>query len=329
MTQRFRHSLALGLAFATVIALQSLLAFAVPISEDNVRDLDEIGSWPTQGVPVLALEVSQDGSRIYGTKGNLVTVWETSTGAVLNSWQADPSYAAGLDLSFDETLLATAGSDNSVNIWDAATGSHVRRLYPAGTHTVAFSPDGTQIASGGRAGILYVWDVTTGDLAHDIAVGSRMFGVGFSPDGTMIATVHGLPDFAVRLWDTATGELIWESFDHSSDAHALAFSPDGEKLATVDGDAHVYVFDVATGQRLLNLIGHQQPLFHVAFITDALLASADGGGLIRFWDVETGRGLNSLSLFREQVCALAISPDKELLVAASFDMRMALIAVPD
>ena len=324
-----RCRLALGLSIALVVALQSLLAFSVPISESNVRDLEEIDSWSTQGVPVLTLEVSQDGSQIYGTKGNLVTIWETATGAILDSWQADPSFAAALDVSPDEMLLATAGSDGSVNIWDVATGNRIRRLYPAGTHTVAFSPDGQEIASGGRPGFLRVWDVDTGDLVREIDAGSRMFGVTFSPDGSKLATAHGMPDFAVRLWDAGTGDLIWESFEHSGDAHAVGFSPNGEQLASVDGDGHVYVFDVASGQRLLNLIGHQAPLFEVLFITDALLASSDGSGLIRFWDVETGRWLDTAAIFQSEVSAINISPDHEFFVAASFDMRMSLLAIPE
>ena len=312
-----------------VVGLWSLAPIAAPITVDNVRSLEGTQRWSTQGIPVFAAEVSEDGSRIFGTRGHMVTVWDASDGTIRASWPADPGYAAGLALSPDESLLATAGSIGAVKIWEAATGRLIHTLSPGGTHTVDFSPDGTRVASGGSPGVLHVWDVDSGDVVHEIATGSGTFEVRFSPDGATIATVHGRPDFAVRLWNAETGEMVWESLVHSGDVHALAFSPDGSHLATVDGDGHVYLLDAVTGDRLHSFVGHQAPLFHVRFITANLLASADGSGRVRFWNVDERRWLSAVHLFREQVSALAADPNAEFLVLASFDMEMVIVAIPE
>ena len=329
MTRKTPSHIRFALALTLGLGLFSCATAATPMSVDNVRNLQEILSWETQGIPVLAVEASQDGSRIFGTRGHIVTIWDAATGGILDSWPADPGYAAGMGLSPDESLLATAGSDGSVKVWETKTGALVRTFSPAGTHTVAFSPDGARIASGGTSGVLRVWDVDTGAMLHEIDTGSRMFDVDFSPDGASIATVHGLPDFAVRLWNAAGGDLLWDSFEHDGDAHSASFSPNGDYLATVDGDGRVYVFDAVTGERLRSLVGHRAPLFCVRFITDRLLATGDGGGQVKLWDVEAGRWLADVSIFRSQISALGVSPDREVLVLASFDMRVVLLAVPE
>ena len=114
---------------------------------------------------------------------------------------------------------------------------------------MAFSPDGTRIASGSRDKTVRLWDAATGQpvgqplTGHTDAVSS----VAFSPDGTRIAS--GSADNTVRLWDAATGQPVGQPLTGHTDAvSSVAFSPDGTRIASGSADNTVRLWDAATGQ---------------------------------------------------------------------------------
>ncbi|KAG6913344.1 hypothetical protein DXG01_007553, partial [Tephrocybe rancida] len=153
--------------------------------------------------------------------------------------------------------------------WPASEPLVIQTL--SSTSTVSFSPDGTKIVSGSRDNTVRVWDTATGQQLGEALQGheSSVSSVAFSPDGTKI--VSGSRDNTVRVWDTATGQQLGEALQgHESYVSSVAFSPDGTKIVSGSWDNTVRVWDTATGQQLGEALqGHEDSVRSVAFSPDS------------------------------------------------------------
>jgi hypothetical protein len=179
----------------------------------------------------------------------------------------------------------------TIHLWDASNGHKLRSLRPpaGGASSLAFRPDGTQLAAGFGEGGVALWDLGTGRelrswQAHPVPV----IGAAFSPDGARLATCAGrLNTFSggaglreVKVWDSATGKEVLTLPGHVEWSFCVAFSHDGKQLASTGWDrglkrGEIKLWDAATGKLLRTLHGHTAGITTIAFSPDdARLASA-------------------------------------------------------
>ncbi|GAA4141918.1 WD40 repeat domain-containing protein [Actinomadura keratinilytica] len=187
---------------------------------------------------------------------------------------------------------------------------------------LAWSPDGSRIATASRDGTARIWDAATGDTVtvidgHDDMVEM----VAWSPDSTKVATASR--DRTVGIWDAATGQRRASLTEATDVVRCVAWSPDGRWVAAGSRDLVVRVYEAATARLIRELHGHADNILGLAWSPDgARLASGSHERAVRVWDVETGEQCAMLEGPEDFVEGVAWHPDGEHVAAASGDQTV-------
>jgi WD40 repeat protein/uncharacterized protein YjbI with pentapeptide repeats len=229
----------------------------------------------------------------------------------------------------DGARLASAGTDGTLRLWDAATGELLAALrgHTNWVRACAWSPDGARLVSASVDGTVRLWDATTAEpLAILRGHANWVRACAWSPDGARLASAGD--DRTLRLWDAATGEPLAALRGHEGWVSACAWSPDGARLASASLDGTLRLWDAATGEPLAALRRHEGEVYDCAWSPDgARLAGAGMDGTLLLWDAATGEPLAALRGHEtgvRGVWACAWSPDGARLASAGVDGTLRL-----
>jgi len=191
--------------------------------------------------------------------------------------------------------------------------------YKERVKSVAFSPDGKRIISGGLDQTVKVWDAETGNELMTLrGHKERVQSVAFSPDGKRI--VSGSDDKTIKIWDAATGTELMTLLGHSDKVWFVAFSPDGKQIVSGSPDGTAKLWDATSGAEVMTLRGHKNWVVSAAFSPDGKrIISGSNDATIKIWDAATGAELLTLRGHDSGVFSVAFSPDGERIISGSND----------
>ncbi len=175
---------------------------------------------------------------LVGLGNGVIQLHDLQTGKVLRSLDngAPPGV---LRVSRDGKLLAAAGGDGEVHLWDLATGklAHRLALELGGAMDLAFSPDGRMLAGSSEDTNIYVWDTKSGAVKNVVReLSLSTFGLAFAPDGKWLFAGGG--DYAIHIIDAGSGKVARSFPAQKMPVIALAIAPDGKSIVAVYRDAN-------------------------------------------------------------------------------------------
>lgn len=255
-------------------------------------ELHQGGNVKTLATPegkINALHFSADGSKlvaatgISGLKGEAI-VFATKSGEVLKTIGEGTHRDILFDAEFspDGTLLATAGYDRDIHLWDLASGKLLRSMtaHNGAVYDLAFSPDGTVIASASGDGTCKIWQVATGERLDTLnQPEAEQFRIAFTPDSQHIVAAGA--DSRIRLWRFVSktapqlNPLLQTRFGHEDAIVDLAVSPDGKQLVTTSADRSLKLWSLPAVEIVKDFGPQSDVLAVLAFAgkNDALFAS--------------------------------------------------------
>ena len=193
---------------------------------------------------------------------------------------------------------------------------HTSFTYETGlARALAFSPDGSMLASGGGP-VVHLDEPETDRPLRSLEGHTKpVMAVAFSPDGRMLASASG--DYTIKLWNPHTGQLIRTLEGHTNQIYAVAFSRTGQ-LASGGRDHTVRLWNTETGENRI-LGRHGDWVLGVAFSSTGLLASSGRDNTIRIWDAPTGAPLREITGHTNFVTSVAFTATGDTLVSGSRD----------
>jgi hypothetical protein len=244
------------------------------------------------------------------------------------------------------TALAFAPDGKQFAAASSATGeAHEARLYeavsPGGVweranvvnthadviHDLAFSPDGTILASCGYDRLIKLWDV---EARKELRVlkdhSDSVYGIAFSPDGKLLASAAA--DRAVKVWDVATGRRLYTLGESTDWVYAVTWSPDGRHLAAAGVDKSIRVWQVSadSGRIVHSVFAHEAPILRLTYTTDGkTLYSLSEDRTIKVWDAERMVERKVYERQPETVLSFAVRPDGKQLALGRYDGVLVLL----
>src|SRR5450755_3339885 len=234
-------------------------------------------------------------------------------------------------LLFLNLTFAARGESTTASPADAhpfLTSHPINQVY-----ALAWSPNGTRLASGGQDRTVHLWNATTGKQMttyRSVFSTGEVQAVAWSPDGRYLAS--GSNDGIVQIWDTSMHKLllagsnfsgedevtslasgswdgtvqVWDATTrrtvltyrgHTEGIWSVSWSPDSRYLVSASKDQTVQVWEAMTGRRLLSYHGHTAEVWNVSWSPDGKdIASVGDGGTVHLWNASTGEEIWRLRL---------------------------------
>ena len=223
-----------------------------------------------------------------------------------------------LTVSGDGTLIASAGSDGQILIWDGKTGAQLRSILVPGSSFTALASSEHVLLAGRADGSIGLWQMDSGaKLGEFDEHEGPVWSAAFLGSAKQFATAG--QDAKLRLWDAGRGvRSVWT--DHKKAVFAVAYSAHARLIASGGADKLVKLWDEKRRRLIRTYEGHSEDVRAVALSPDGLLlASASNDKTIMLWPTASDGKLRTLTGHTNRVVTVAFSPDGRLLASGSED----------
>ncbi len=301
-----------------------------PATGRKLQRIPAVGELPRKP-RLLAFSAAGDRLAVNLHEGEIL-IFDTATGRQAGSLDVQGTgklrVVYFLVFAPDGRTLLSMGRDpdsrDAICHWDLAKQTLRKRVVPA--YRGFPSPDGRLLAVRSGRGPVTIWDTQTGQVRCTLQGDQNRAeygGLAFSADGKTLATAWAehfwARDATVSLWDTATGALRRRfRVPRAGLVDQMHFSADGRRLL-IPGGCLVQLWDIATGQQVLQQQAHAYSVRSLAFTPDGRSIVSGGRKTIRVWDAKTGQQRQVMVAHRWSVNRVMVRPDGRTVVSCGAD----------
>ncbi|MBI5757820.1 MAG: hypothetical protein HZA46_04805 [Planctomycetales bacterium] len=313
---------------------------------------------------VTSVAFSRDGKWLAAVRHREVVLFDAISGQIARTYGGGENPINSVSFSADSRWLAAgegaAGIAGRVLVWDVSAAVPAEPRVIAGhvdsIYSVAFAPDGKQLATASYDKLLKLWDVDVAALTRPgIKAGgdspltpgpspqkergeeflreratlkhhtSAVFCSAFSPDGQWLASVAA--DQTVKVWNVASGQRVATLTEATKGLSAVAFHPQGRELTAVGIDKMIRVWEWNGSAAKLrrSAVAHDAPILALAYSPDGgTLFTASEDRRIKSWDAVTLREKHVHESLADWPLSLAVSPDGKQLAVGLFSGELLL-----
>ena len=231
----------------------------------------------------------------------------------------------------DGKKVISSSVDGKVKIWDVATGSLLADLICGTTFIkhVEFSPDGKRILTVCNDNFVKVWNTETGLLYTILKGHSDLINYAtFSPDSKKIVTSAN--DSSVRIWEAYSGRILTVLKGNKAPILVSKFNPDGKDIVALLQDGLIKIWNVSTGALKFTLVGNskgqnqpevgpgQEIRIDVEYCSNGMkLLSISNDGIVKIWDIVTGKLVYDLKGILSPIIFAKFSPDSKKIITTN------------
>jgi WD40 repeat protein/tRNA A-37 threonylcarbamoyl transferase component Bud32 len=293
-------------------------------------DVETLRPMVTYSQDVLArnLVLSPDGQKLVSTgTDNLIRVWAAESGRKLHTLRGHPETPLRVAIAADATLAAV-GWDGALRVRLIGSEDETNRLPHEGIVVfLAVSPDGETLAtSDPNHHKVKLWDLPSRKMLNSFDGRQKL---AFSPDGKWLVMMSF--EGQLQLWDRSTTPYRLQTDEDVGDfvfGRSVTFSHDSKMLAFHGKNSTVTLWDVDKREAIRSLPNHVFSCPTTFGAGDKVIATASSG-LIRLWDVASGRRLASIPVPDSDIRDVCFSPNGKLLAATSGNTELGWWDVSD
>ena len=300
------------------------------VSTDFPDEVTNLISWDVgSGTPSCSLEVTKietktlavtpDGKHaVFFTEDGVLMVWNLINGENVLMLDYELLYRDSLAITPDGTRMVYPTDNDTLKIWDLATGSELVQMegHREGVESVQITPDGSRAISMGSDKIAKVWSLSSGELISTIHMDASVI---LWIDDTRALTCQ--EDHSLNVWFLDTGEVQHSLRGQAASIGEWTVSPNGALAVSSEFQGSTLnIWDLTTGSKLLECVGHAHNISCVAFTPDgSRVVTGSEDSSLKVWDVATGRELITLTGHSQAVETIEFMPDGYHVVSTSED----------
>jgi WD40 repeat protein len=256
-----------------------------------------------------------------GSYDSIVQLWDAQTGMLIRELPKQQGYITDAAFSPDGDQVAIAYNDDALRVWNTNSGILLWMIpFNSDYVTVAYSPDGTRLAIGGK--YPRIAEAKSGLVLHEVQIkDSYLSYLRFSTDGKWIVDLNA---GTAELRIGTTGALV-RAFDQSG-INFVDISADSKLIATAGEDHTAKIWDTFTGALIHTLVGHGARLVQVRFSKDGRrIITSSNDRTSKIWEIKSGILLETLRGHSSTVAEVKLSNDDGRLVTIGSSDDTALV----